>query len=741
MPWNYDDEEINGIVDANLKDSPPNPPAVNTAASVREMLKSFWSAIRGQVSSAIDYADDQVGIANDNVDEALASVSSQIAQTVTSVEQRVVTAEQKTDSIYEQFSLADGIGTFNPLTGIANEREPNVSYSPTINADKSKGKYFDLIEDGTTAIIDGTQKPVKKGGKIISRGTKWDYIPPADTGYAKATALELKLQSVDTASGYVAVLTDADDNILFYINLKGEFAASSYLANSISGTALKSSSIPLAALSEEIKGLVLRTMDVSSGWIGAWVDSEDNILIGIKPNGKVYIHEIELSAGSVSALLAGAVFSGAQVTSGTISIDKLDAPLLSKINNSNPTTAVMALAQAAVRRVDIVMLGDSNQKFGGDGWDAGLLWALSQRYQQYASPLYGVRNSISYEGGSGTTGFGTSHSVVDTNDAMPPEFLPFVGPAGKNGAYNAEGDFNSNGGAIMVSSDSPLGVNNALRAHFKCVKFPGGGTFQPGWRRGSSPYNTLVAGTPFNFSAAQIEEGFHTVDLPAGSRDHALELKYRWSAASVGPNMLLTSRIENPSRLAGFSITNLYAAGGQSLWDMAEYLRTQTLLSLANFFKELRRLQVQAGQKPIVEIYINSAINDQNENMSPSQGWRADTVPSSAASYLDNLEYIRNRLIDAYEYHGFDAAELYFLIMPSHPISDPDGVKVASYRKAAKSFCQYPRCSMVDLSLLTTAAEIAANGWLSEGTDVNHLVLPGNKALALRALNKYVPVI
>jgi hypothetical protein len=57
MPWNYNDAEINGIIDGNLKDAPPAAPMSNTAASVRALLKSMWVAMRGQVTAAVNSID------------------------------------------------------------------------------------------------------------------------------------------------------------------------------------------------------------------------------------------------------------------------------------------------------------------------------------------------------------------------------------------------------------------------------------------------------------------------------------------------------------------------------------------------------------------------------------------------------------------------------------------------------------------------------------------------------------
>lgn len=57
MPWNYDDAQINGVIDSNLKDAPPAAPMSNTAATVRTLLKNMWTVMRGQVTQAVDSID------------------------------------------------------------------------------------------------------------------------------------------------------------------------------------------------------------------------------------------------------------------------------------------------------------------------------------------------------------------------------------------------------------------------------------------------------------------------------------------------------------------------------------------------------------------------------------------------------------------------------------------------------------------------------------------------------------
>ena len=93
------------------------------------------------------------------------------------------------DEIFETFSLADGLGTYNAATNLALLKEGGTTITPTTVANQDNGKYFDVSVAGTQPIT-GASVAMAVGGKLISRGTKWDYIPPTDTGYAKAVSNE-----------------------------------------------------------------------------------------------------------------------------------------------------------------------------------------------------------------------------------------------------------------------------------------------------------------------------------------------------------------------------------------------------------------------------------------------------------------------------------------------------------------------------------------------------------------------
>jgi lysophospholipase L1-like esterase len=300
--------------------------------------------------------------------------------------------------------------------------------------------------------------------------------------------------------------------------------------------------------------------------------------------------------------------------------------------------------------------------------------------------------------------------------------------------------FNSSSNGAIIGAQSQIGVSNSLRAHFSWVSLDyGSGSFRPGVRLGASPFTTVATGTLTSTNTGEFSVKRSTVDIPAATRTTSLEAKFYIPGSSVivGPFAGLYARFENPNLLTGICLSTLYAAGGQSLWDMAQTLIYRSLERLTDFFSEVRRLQIEKDQKPIVVIYINSGLNDQNETSTPSWGYRAGIVGDSANNYIDNLDAIAERIEDVWQKNKWDLTELYYLILPSHPISAPDATKLIAYRKAASSWAgAKQRASFVDFTNLTSYTEMLSLGYyLSGGTDVNHLSSAGYNDLAARVVS------
>lgn len=491
---------------------------------------------------------------------------------------------------------------------------------------------------------------------------------------------------------------------------------------------------------EAVNAIAYRTEDMyyrGKKVIRGEIDSAKNMSWGTMDDGTVHIPKLVLEEPALNVVQE--MIDGA--TADAASIDAIW-----------PTTALGALSQAKRRRVDFVMIGDSNQKKDGYGWGGGLMHALHDRFGCYATAV-GSQTPISFSGYTLTgesnygVGGGATHVLPAEVAAVSPGYsfeLPGGSLGGMGPAYLADGlkiTSGASAGGVGVAVDHAIGVSNLLRAHYAWISLnTGSGVFQVKARIDGTPFTVVASGpsTPTNTGEFSLHR--QTLDIPAGLRTKGLECKWYipGGAALAGPFAPVWFRLENPSKHTGVSVSTFYGAGGQSLYDMANYLLTAPMQVLINWFGETRRLQLLEGLKPIVVIYINSGLNDQNETLTPSFGWRASAEPSSATAFTDNLEGIAKGLSDVWQKAGWDPEELFILVMPSHPVSTPDAAKLLSYRKAAFSFAQNrQRTSFIDLTLVTDADEILANNWYMgvDGSDRNHLFQAAYKVLGVRFVN------
>lgn len=386
-----------------------------------------------------------------------------------------------------------------------------------------------------------------------------------------------------------------------------------------------------------------------------------------------------------------------------------------------PGTALEALGRAASRRVSLVMLGDSNQLKDGYGFSAGLLKSMTTRFGEFATGF-----SVYLPGGL------ESYLVTGAVTGAPPG-VEAIWPPGDTAPYGFVPDGSSlpggGGTGLTIKSDNLIGVNNALRIHFAYSSFPdGAGSFRGAVRAGASPFTQYGQTPVINTNTGSYSMQIATLDLPAESRNQPLECKFATpgNTSITGPFAGFFIRAENVAKVNGISVHTLHGVGGASLYDFATAMNVMPDKKLAQFFSEVRRLQISAGQEPIVVIYINSGVNDLNENLSPSLGYRASTSPTSSTAYIDNLEAISKRLEDIWQKNGWNVSELFFLACPSHPISSPDSAGLVSYRKAAWSWAaNRPRGSAIDLLNLTSFSEMYDLGLFQAGnTDFSHLTFP-----------------
>lgn len=429
----------------------------------------------------------------------------------------------------------------------------------------------------------------------------------------------------------------------------------------------------------------------------------------------------------------------------------LCTPLAALASEPFPISGASALRPwvrlAISARADIVCIGDSNQAYAGHGWDHGITRAAANKFGLFATGLHAAGENDGWG-----AGLGYASSILSTaccvpqfqyagapsplDDCMSPDALLVPMnylhlPAGQSagGAANL---------GLQVWNDSPINVNAHLRYEVTFGVAPGTpGTFQPSIRLGQSPYSSIATAAPVSTSSASWGWDTATIDIPAASRNAALNARFTpWGTDMAGPVVLFTQRMVNLDKPRGAAVSTHYARGSQSARDMALAFQLASDDQLTLFFTRIRASQ---GASKGVLVRINTGLNDLNEDQ-PSLGPANILAGNSPEAYADNLLAIVNRVQWVWNVNSWPESELHFLFAVSHPISNPDATALVNYRAAAASLAStLPRTAMLDISQITTADEMLANNWYqSGGADRYHLTQPAYETLAQREIDAIV---
>lgn len=403
-------------------------------------------------------------------------------------------------------------------------------------------------------------------------------------------------------------------------------------------------------------------------------------------------------------------------------------------------------AAASTHRVDVVMIGDSNQVYQTEGWDRGVTLALASRFPFYATGLLsaGENNGQAMGVGYGYTAFSTAGSGFEY-DTAPPWANNFLQPKGTtnphNYAYVRAGNivdpFKNMG--LAVFSECPVNVEASLRFHLTYATFSGHepGSFRPTIRLQDVPFSTLVVGNLIQTHAGPAGVASTSLDIPANPRP-ALNFRFTPSQGPFvadldGPFLAYWMRAENRDRPNGVSAHTLYAFPGQSARDMALALQTATNDQLSLYFNLVRALQ---GPAKRVLLRINSGANDQNEP-EPSVGKKKIPQGNSGEAFADNIQAIIDRVTDIWALNAWPTHELFFEIAVTHPISSPDSPFFMAYRDWSESVVlANPRTALVRLERITNYQEMQANNWYASQVDPIHLSIAGYDALAAKELDR-----
>lgn len=419
-------------------------------------------------------------------------------------------------------------------------------------------------------------------------------------------------------------------------------------------------------------------------------------------------------------------------------------------------TGGAALALAATRRIDVILLGDSNAyhwqagqdtTYGGSGWAGGLEYALGQKFGLYATGIY----AGAFNGGAGLNGYYAwpeGATLVTTGAGGIAEQYEPAGQLPIPWDYSYVSAGSADPGYLAIASGGAIDVTHALRGHFAYGTFASGsGSFRPGVRSERAPYTDIIDAA----NAISTNDGvggqlaFASIDVPAGALSGGADGVNQYSFRAVGtaaglvatgPFLSYYSRIEDRQATEGASVSVMYGLGGKGLWDYAEAVITAPDLELWMILNEARRLQVQQGLKPVVVMFVNAGVNDRNyTTQKPSWGpLQLNVQANSVANYMDNLAGLMNRIESLYARY-WDVSELSWIIMPSHPQSSPDDPSLLGYRAAVDQLASStPSMTAIDLGNLVTSTQMTANGWYdSQGTP--HLSQAGYDAIAQIALD------
>lgn len=399
---------------------------------------------------------------------------------------------------------------------------------------------------------------------------------------------------------------------------------------------------------------------------------------------------------------------------------------------------------ASSRRVDVVMIGDSNQVLGGHGWDEGYAAVLAERYGEFATGVFSVGENKQSGAGAGykanavaTTGMRNART-----EGAPERLCRWLSAEGEYHFANYLEVYKSRltvlpGPGMDIQRGSVLDHDSRLRFWYSYGTYPSGnGSFVPSIRSNEDPFGVYLRGDRIS---TRGEWGVHlgTLDLEAstpGGRSGALGFFFFNNAEPlVAPALFYYVRAEDLDRPTGTSVSTLYYGGGRSARDMAHTLQIMKDDTIGLFFEHILR----ANRRGSIVVRMNSGLNDREET-EPSVGPARVAQGNSAAAYADNMVAMIRRIQEYAEKNHLDASQLHFVISTSHPISTPNDPKLTSYEQAALGVpAMVPGASVrvVILSSLITADEMSAAGYYNTPEDHAHLTRAGYVELSRREID------
>lgn len=398
----------------------------------------------------------------------------------------------------------------------------------------------------------------------------------------------------------------------------------------------------------------------------------------------------------------------------------------------------------ATERVAMIGVGDSNQILGGHGWDHGWQHAISSA--GFAMWGTGIMSSNENNGGSSASGFGYSHPgfQVGITSGAPPQLQKYfdigqgtIAPNNYAMLYDTQ-TFASNNNGVTLTTGPFNKAGNIEWGVYYGTWDTGTGAMRLAIRIGQGPFTLLAQGGTINPVTGSFGISSTTLALSAASRPYDVQLQVFNSGTGVdlaGPSFLTYQRAIDRDVFTGYSYQTLVYHGGVGFRDMAKDLQQASTDYLTHYLTAVRE---PLGANKAVLFTLNSGVNDRNTVLA-SLGPGAVADGDSQEAFADNIVAIIQRIQQIYTINGWSQSHLYFLIIPSPMVSDPDDAELISYRVAADSVAfNNANTASVRFQDLATFAELTSSAgqgcYYSGCTDFVHFVQNGYERLARKII-------
>jgi hypothetical protein len=180
----------------------------------------------------------------------------------------------------------------------------------------------------------------------------------------------------------------------------------------------------------------------------------------------------------------------------------------------------------------------------------------------------------------------------------------------------------------------------------------------------------------------------------------------------------------------GFSTTTVLAMGGMGAGRHARAIKQQTYDFLGTVFQAMAQHAgyTSAGDAPLL-IRIVGGVNDQNDANVASVGPSGGLSGNTRDGIRDNWQAIINHVHETYDYHGWTANNVYWLVTPSPPTQDGNANLLNAQLAAIDIANNNPRAAAVNLftiAPLTSDFEtLSARSSINDTIDSSHHTYTG----------------